>query len=159
MAIRNKVHVGIHLEKIVCYDEGDGWGNAEPYLWRVFYKIDGDSVRLGANGQLQGRATVLGSTGSHGNLYNTNVDAGDTVNIPVGLGTWFTDLKPIPVDPTMLSLVRQKTGWDDLPGRVGVICTLMEEDNVTDNELWSAKGAERPNPHPGHRKTGSEPTR
>jgi hypothetical protein len=133
MAIRNKVHVRIHLDKIVCYDEGDGAGNAEPYLWTVFYKIDGDGVRLGANGQLQGRAIVYRTVGSHGNLHNTNVDAGDTVSIPLGIGAWSTDLKPIPVDPAMLNIVRQNTGWDDLPGRIGVICILMEEDQVTDN--------------------------
>ena len=26
------------LQNVHCHDEGDGWGNAEPYIWTVFFK-------------------------------------------------------------------------------------------------------------------------
>jgi hypothetical protein len=38
---RDLLRVWMKLDNIRCYDEGDGWGDAEPYLWTVFFKIDG----------------------------------------------------------------------------------------------------------------------
>ena len=43
---RDLLRVWMKLDHIHCYDEGDGWGDAEPYLLTVFFKIDGDSVAL-----------------------------------------------------------------------------------------------------------------
>jgi hypothetical protein len=31
----------------------------QPYLWTVFFKIDGDNVSVGPNFQLQGQSTVV----------------------------------------------------------------------------------------------------
>src|SRR3954454_13449038 len=94
---RDLLRVAIDLERIHCYDEGDGWGNAEPYLWTVFFKVDGDSVALTEGLTLTGHATVSGTPGSHGNLGDTDVDEGDDVPIPSAIGQWDTLMKPIPV--------------------------------------------------------------
>ena len=45
--------VDITLRNIHCSDEGDGPGSAEPYLWTVFFKVDGDTVSF-ESGALQG---------------------------------------------------------------------------------------------------------
>ena len=37
--------VSLVLDHIQCIDEGDGPGLAEPYLWTLFFKIDGTSVQ------------------------------------------------------------------------------------------------------------------
>ena len=120
--------MNISLDNIVCHDEGDGWGSAEPYLWTVFFKIDGTTASLNDSLNLTGTATIHTTPGSHGNLGDTDVDAGDTVPIPSIIGKWDTVLTPIPVPQFVKDL-----GTDDVAAVAGVICILMEEDNVSDS--------------------------
>ncbi len=124
---RDIIKVELELDRIVCRDEGDGWGNAEPYLWTVFFKVDGDSVVVLDDLTLGGTATVRTTPGSHGNLGTTDVDAGDTVTIPGAIGHWQTNLKPIPTPSALQALV------PDVGGVIGVVAVLMEEDNVSDD--------------------------
>lgn len=124
---RDILRVWLHLDRIHCYDEADGWGDAEPYLWTVFFKIDGTTVRLLESLQLSGSTTLHTTPGSHGNLGTEDVDPGDTVTIPAVIGEWETILQPIPVPSSIRPLA------EDLPGIIGVVCVLMEEDNVTDD--------------------------
>jgi hypothetical protein len=124
---RDILDVWIRLDRVYCFDEGDGWGSAEPYLWPVFFKIDGDSVVLTEALTLSGTATVMGTYGSHGNLVNTDVDPGENLPIPEALGSWRTNLKPIPVQGPLASTI------PDVAGVAGVIAVLMEEDNVSDS--------------------------
>jgi hypothetical protein len=125
---RDLLRVSMKLDHIHCYDEGDGWGDAEPYLWTVFFKIDGDSVALTDDLKLSGTATVVTTPGSHGNLGTSDVNAGDNVPIPSPIGEWSPFLKPISVPEDLKPVV-----GDDLGGVVGVVTVLMEEDNVTDD--------------------------
>lgn len=123
---RNVIKVNLDLDRIHCFDEGDGWGDAEPYLWTVFFKIDGDTVQLTNSLTLSGPPTIQTTPGSHGNLGVAEVDAGDNVAIPSAIGEWETFLKPIPAPASLSSLIQ------DLGGVVGVVVILMEEDNVSD---------------------------
>lgn len=118
------------LQNVHCHDEGDGWGNAEPYIWTVFFKVDGDSFAVEAGSGLIGSPTIVSSNGSHGNLGNTDVDAGDDVAVPDAVGLWSTKLKPIPVNDAGL---RALLGEDDLPAFAGVVVSLMEEDGWPDS--------------------------
>lgn len=121
---RPTLNLKIALENVHCYDEGDGIGDAEPYLWPIFFKIDGDSYAVETGAGLIGFPTIESRNGHHGNLGDTDVDAGDNVTVPESLGTWETKLKPIPVnDPVIKALI-----GDDLPGIAGVVVVLMEED-------------------------------
>ncbi len=118
------------LQNVHCHDEGDGWGNAEPYIWTVFFKVDGDNFAVEAGSGLIGSPTIVSSNGSHGNLGNTDVDAGDDVPVPDAVGLWSTKLKPIPVNDAGL---RALLGEDDLPAFAGVVVSLMEEDGWPDS--------------------------
>ncbi len=121
---RTAIHLKTQLVDILCRDEADGIGNAEPYLWPVFFKIDGDSFAVDAVG-LIGFPTIIATNGNHGNLGDTDVDQGDRVVIPEALGTQTTLLKPIPVnDPTLRMVI-----GDDLPGIAGAVVVLMEQDS------------------------------
>ncbi|MEU4745116.1 hypothetical protein AB0G02_32295 [Actinosynnema sp. NPDC023658] len=136
MAVR--INMTTRLTRLHCHDEGDGWGNAEPYLWAVFFKIDGDSYVVQQGAGLVGSPIIVSSNGSHGNLGNTDVDAGDDVTVPEGIGSFSTVLKPIPVnDPFIASLFPD----GNLPGITGVVVTAMEEDGWPDslaNDGYSA---------------------
>ncbi|HAP90465.1 MAG TPA: hypothetical protein DCR15_12305 [Arthrobacter bacterium] len=118
------------LQNVHCHDEGDGWGNAEPYIWTVFFKVDGDNFAVEAGAGLIGSPTIVSSNGSHGNLGNTDVDAGDDVPVPDAVGRWSTKLKPIPVNDAGL---RALLGADDIPAIAGVVVSLMEEDGWPDD--------------------------
>ena len=120
---RSPLLTRISLDQIKCNEEGDGFGSAEPYLWTVFFKIDGDSVIVSADTSLKGECTIVASDGSHGNLGDRDVDAGDTLVVPWSIGEFRTTLRPIPLswDPD-----------DDVPGVIGVVLALLEEDQVTD---------------------------
>jgi hypothetical protein len=121
---RTPLQVDISLDHIHCYNQSD-WGSAEPYLWTVYFKIDGDTVVMGDDLFLHGTATVVTTPGSHGNLGDTDVDEGDDVPVPTAIGEFQTTLKPIPVPDSL--------GVDDVGGVVGVAVVLMEEDWVSDS--------------------------
>jgi len=124
---RNPLQAQLVLDHIRCHDEGDGIGSAEPYLWTVFFKLDGDTVALGDDLFLHGRATVIPTPGSHGNLGDTDVDEGDDVAIPSAIGEFTTTLRPIPVP----QWVTDSFGVEDVGGVIGAVTVLMEEDNVS----------------------------
>ena len=82
LEVRRKVGVNFRLSELHCVDEGDGPGTAEPYLWVLFFKIDGETVSMGSGSQLQGNVFTQRMPPGHGNLGSRDVDAGDTVPIP-----------------------------------------------------------------------------
>jgi hypothetical protein len=125
---RDIMRAWVHLDRLHCYDEADGWGNAEPYLWTVFFKADGTTLTLNDSFTLDGSAMIYPTPGSHGNLNTSDVDAGDDVPVPEAIGSWTEFIRPIPVAPSAQPLV-----GEDLPGFFGVVAVLMEEDNVTDD--------------------------
>lgn len=113
------MNIHIKLDRIFVNDEGDGSGNAEPYLWPFFFKIDRDildvDLRPGAivpYGQLPG---FRAPGGRHGNL-GGSVDAGDVIQVPAGLGgaTFHMNV------PT----------WLEDHARVGALVVLLEEDHA-----------------------------
>ena len=77
-----RMKVRVAFSSLHCYDEADGAGSAEPYLWALYFTIDGSSVTLdlNANNQLvlRGTSTNIGSPGSLGNLGTNDVDAHET---------------------------------------------------------------------------------
>lgn len=102
-------------------------GDAEPYLWAVLFKIDGDNYVI-ANG-LTGNPWLNTRPGEHGNLHDV-VYEGDTIVVPDAVGLFETPLRPIPVlDPNYRVIL----GQDDQPGILGLVVVLMEEDGWPDD--------------------------
>ncbi len=126
---KNNLKVKFHFDRLLCHDEAGGWGNAEPYMWTVFFKIDGTTCRLNDSLMLEGIATIFSTPDSHGRLADADVDAGDTVPIPSAIGLKEMTLTPIPVPDTV-----KKTGIGDIPALAGCVLILMEEDNISVDE-------------------------
>lgn len=126
--MRNNLNVTFNFDRLKCYDEADGWGSAEPYMWTIFFKIDGTTCRLNDSLMLEGTATIFTTPGSHGNLGDNDVDGGDTVIVPSAIGNKSMILTPMPVPDAVKQL-----GIDDVTAIAGCIVVLMEEDNVTDD--------------------------
>lgn len=113
----------ITLKSVFCHDEGDGSGSAEPYLWTVFFKIDGDTTVVDDTFALRGTATVIRTPGNRRNLPNRSVDGGESVPIPANLGEFVTRLKPIPLQ-VPVGETREVGGF------MGMIAILLEQDNT-----------------------------
>lgn len=120
----DSIHVSYNLSTLHCFDEGDGLGNAEPFMWTVYFKVDGSTVKLNDSFMLEGTATVVTTPGNHGDLPD-DVDAGDVVSIPSSLGKFSTTMVPI---PTPLDGVT-------VGGMVGAIAIVMEEDSTPDDAI------------------------
>lgn len=121
------LNIELKLDQLNCYDEADGAGTAEPYLWTVFFKVDGDTLVVNSDGPvapfLQGAPTVVGTPGNQGNLGTTDVDAGDRVPVPAIIGEYRTIMKPIPLTTPIL-------GRSEVGGMIGCVVVLMEENNT-----------------------------
>ena len=100
----------ISLDHLHCHGEGDFiLSDDEPYLWTAFFKVDGETAVLDLIGELSddelterdlylsGTCTFVPAPGNHGNLGDTDVEAGDDVGIPSAVGESGFTLKPIPV--------------------------------------------------------------
>jgi hypothetical protein len=118
--------VTFSFTRIHCHDEGDGPGAAEPYLWTIFFKIDGSNInQKGAT--FRGSADFHFGKGSHGNLI-FDADEGDDLFVPRDVGEWSTTLQAIPVSDENGNKI-----W--VPGILVGVAVLMEEDSVNDDSV------------------------
>lgn len=137
--------VTLDLDKLTCVTANESGlaGPDEPYLWNLFFTIDGSTVSLGNNFRLAGTAVVVGSPGSQGNLGVDPVSAGQTIQIPDAVGRFAPQLDLIPFPPLLRgSLV------GGISGVIGCVSVLLERD------LVSADAAEA-----GHQAFNAEVTR
>ena len=126
----DSIRVAYKLTTLECFDEGDGNGEAEPYMWTVYFKVDGDTVVLDNSFMLSGTATVVGTPGNHGDL-GGSVDAGEDVSIPSSLGSFATTMRPIPTPIPGITV----------GGMVGCIAIVMEEDSTPDQDIANGHAA------------------
>lgn len=132
----------ISLSHLHCVEEQEVIGDDEPYLWTAFFKVDGDTAVLDLIGDrpddqlgptdcfVRGTCTFVSTAGSHNNLGDTDVETGDVVGIPAGLGTAAFTLKPIPVTPRAQAKLG---GTQFVDGAVGFVAGLLEEDGTSDS--------------------------
>lgn len=121
--ILHTLNLKISIEKIHCFNKGDGSGKAEPYLWPLFFKIDGESFTIEQNIGLVGFPILFTTNGNHKNLTNQGVSSGEYVAVPENVGTWETKLLPI------INHGNDNLFPDTIPGFVGVVVVLMEQDS------------------------------
>lgn len=96
------------------------WGKREPYLWTIFFKLDGSTIAVTSRFRLRGVGTFHFTEGSHGNLGLTSRDEQEVL-IPPAIGEWHTHLVPFHIP-----YFEQQA-----PSMAGVIVVLMEQNNVS----------------------------
>lgn len=114
------IQLQIALHTLSLHRKSTAWGNTEPYLWNIFFRVDGEAITINPDFTISGKAIFNFSKGSHGNLRGS-IHRDGILHIPQEIGVWQTTLKPIQV-PYFEQYV---------PGIAGVICVLMEENNVS----------------------------
>lgn len=150
------INIDVILSKLICLDEADGAGNAEPYMWTFLFKLDGSTCKIVLDGNFPGLRPLKGdkvvfsdfSIGSHGNLLNTNVDAGNIIDIPPAVGFFKNSLESIKFKLTAYKDILEKKGVDpkdiqdlDIGGRLILFYILLEEDAVSDSATEAAHRA------------------
>jgi len=100
-----RVHVRIKDIATQLFSTGTAYaGQAKTiYLWSVFFKVDGATVKVNSSLNLQGTATVVGTPGDQGDLpggVSAAYGATEKTPVPSALGDYETNLAPIPVEGT-----------------------------------------------------------
>jgi hypothetical protein len=140
MAIE-RMKLRVAFRNLLCTDEADGSGSAEPYLWAFYFKIDGSTATLDLNSNnqlvLRGTSSNIGSPGSVGNLGDNDVDAEDNVILPPAIRSHGG---PLLLDPIPLSQAArgQHPNLEAVGGLAGYVVALMENDDVTRADAQAA---------------------
>ncbi len=124
----NAILVTMGFDRLTCYDDGEGGGEAEPYLWTIFFKLDDFCIHQDPNNifRLVGQPEFFFGSGSHSNLLSMATYGSPTsASIPAGVGHWTTKLHN-------LTIKGLGTKTYQIPGIIGCIGVLMEEDSLSD---------------------------
>lgn len=113
----------IELQRLILHEDAGGMGRAAPYLWAVYFSVDGRSAEIAANQMLQGGPTLHAPDGSHGNLGRVFRRVGARGRIPEAIGRHMQGMHPIRLDPTAQAALK----IDAVPGFAGVFLALCEE--------------------------------
>jgi hypothetical protein len=96
-----------------------------PFIWIVFFKVDGTTVILNDAGMLVSpdgsppKGLVFSAAGSHGDL-GSKMTVGDVRGIPASIGTWTESLTPIAVPPNLVEVA----GQSNFPATFGAAVVL-----------------------------------
>jgi hypothetical protein len=126
------LNVHVNLDTLAVHGTNDAIGADEPFLWTVFVKLDGDTIDF--VNIAQATATVISTSGSHGNVPADGARKGDRLAIPGHVGRFSTVLKTIrgfdPSDPQ----TRAST-------RFGFLVVALEQDETSDGAIAAGLNA------------------
>lgn len=124
--------VVVNLETLFA-DKPSPLGGGYPtqvHVWPVFFKVDGATVLLRADGRLCGPVTVSGTDGV--GPVCTLVSDSSTV-FPAEVGQWSDKMMPIPIDPTL--------GGGSTGGVFGVAIVLVQPGGLESDALLAGHKA------------------
>lgn len=117
------VPVTIAFHSLFCF-HGSDESDSEPYLWSIGFTIDGRTITHTPDSpKLDGGPDFFFSPGSHGSIGGP-MSTGSTRRIPPAVGRFDTTLQPI--------VLRAGGQTLEVPGWVGLIGILLEEDATSD---------------------------
>ncbi len=122
----------VSLDSLFCFHGADE-ENSEPYIWTIVFTVEGSTIRHQPGSRnLAGAPKFFFSSGSHGNL-GGSIMTGETRRIPPPVGRFVTTMQPIEVN------VLGRTF--ELPGLLGVVVVLLEDNSTSDDGAESAHQA------------------
>jgi hypothetical protein len=132
----DRVHcraVEIDLARLIVRDAEEDFSGDEPYLWTIWFKIDGDRFDLRDRNR---GATVVSTSGSHRNLGESAVSMrpGAVVAIPDRVGRFGSVLKTLRGLDPLSPQSRDRTTF-------GMIAVAMEEDGLSDGAIEAGRRA------------------
>ena len=94
------------------------------YAWPVFFRVDGATTSVDADGKIHGRATVVGlpDTG-----WTQRLQPDDAIGLAPGIGQWSDQVVPIPV--------ATNDGLTDVGGLFGFAVLLLQPADLPDEAL------------------------
>jgi hypothetical protein len=126
------VPIAIAFNKLFCF-HGSDESDSEPYLWCIGFTLDGRTITHTPGAPtLGGAPDLFFSPGSHGSIGGP-MGIGATRRIPPAVGRFATTLQPI-----VLTVAGQRL---EVPGTVGLIGILLEEDATSDSGADAAHAA------------------
>ena len=115
------INIKIKLTDLELIEETAKRGKSSPYLWGIFFKIDGYAITITPQFRLEGKGIFNFSKGSHGNLGVSTISSGQTIQVPADIGEW-----KVPLEPFHVPHFEQK-----VPSVTGLIVVLMEKNNLS----------------------------
>ena len=126
------IPIRVQLQKLFCF-HGDDESDSEPYLWTIAVTIDGRTItHVPGSPTLTGGPDYVFSPSSHGSI-GGSMGIGTTRRIPDAVGHLATTLQPIVLSAGGRSV--------EVPGHVGLIAVLLEEDSTSDDGAEAAPQA------------------
>ncbi|MCB9882169.1 MAG: hypothetical protein H6834_10285 [Planctomycetes bacterium] len=113
----------VRIEGIRVFNEADGNGESEPYLWPIFFKVDAETLAILTSGGESGTGWFVAPNGDHGNL--PGMSAGMTYPIPPAVGSHSFTLA---LQSGSIRIPEDRT-------YIGCVVALLEEDKEPSHEL------------------------
>lgn len=101
-----------------------------PYVWTLFFRADGSTLRVTADAKVAGAAVVDSTPVSREDLGGHGISLGSSVTIPNAIGWWGAAVKPIPIDPSL-----QPVLGPDAPAQFGVIIVVLVQNGYLTDAL------------------------
>ncbi|KWO83450.1 hypothetical protein WM31_00775 [Burkholderia ubonensis] len=131
-------------DSLIVVTGGGGFNSGRPsvtpYLWVVFFKIDGSSVTIQQTLQpdnsityLSGAPVVIDTPSAHRDVGQDEIMPGGSRPIPQDIGSWIDQVTPIPVvDPALQSLLNEKA----YPANFGFVAVaLVDGGHIPDHAI------------------------
>jgi hypothetical protein len=126
------VPVAVAFHSLFCF-HGSDESDSEPYLWCIGFALDGRTITHAPDApKLSGAPEFFFSPGSHGSIGGP-MGIGATRRIPPAVGRFNTTLQPIVLNVAGRTI--------EVPGTVGLIGILLEEDATSDEGADAAHAA------------------
>ena len=118
--------VNFNLDSVICNSESEG-GRSQPYLWTVFFSVDGPNITIDSTNHLVGIPFFQDQTGDQGNLDVDHVTADNEIPVPPAVGKLLI--------PRIMEPLKHDQNSSTFAGFIGCIATLLDQDSSLGRDI------------------------